>query len=129
VYLWLAYNTPATDPEVLQTFQNALGELRRRGATVRDPVAVENLDTMRREQTGCNQFKYDLNRYLAGLGDKAPSFPAITVPMGFTRGGTLPAGLQFLGRAWSEAALIKLAYPYEQATHHRRPPAITPPLR
>ena len=30
----------------------------------------------------------------------APStgFPAITVPMGYTRGGTLPAGLQFFGR-------------------------------
>jgi Asp-tRNA(Asn)/Glu-tRNA(Gln) amidotransferase A subunit family amidase len=33
------------------------------------------------------------------------------------------------GKAWSEAALIKYAYAYEQATHHRRPPASTPPLR
>jgi amidase len=33
-------------------------------------------------------------------------FPAITVPMGFVR-GTLPAGLQILGRAWSEPTLIK----------------------
>ena len=56
----------------------------------------------------------------------APStgFPAITVPMSSTRGGTLPAGLQFLGRAWSEATLIRLAYSYEQATHHRRPPKL-----
>src|SRR4051812_31847570 len=54
----------------------------------------------------------------------APStgYPAITVPMGYTRGGTLPAGLQFFGRAWSEAALLRLAYAYEQATHHRRAP-------
>lgn len=56
-------------------------------------------------------------------------FPAIQVPMGYTRGGTLPAGLTFFGRAWSEATLIKLAYSYEQATRHRRPPASTPPLR
>jgi Asp-tRNA(Asn)/Glu-tRNA(Gln) amidotransferase A subunit family amidase len=56
-------------------------------------------------------------------------FPAINVPMGYTRGGTLPAGVTFFGRAWSEASLIKLAYAYEQATHHRRPPASTPPLR
>jgi Asp-tRNA(Asn)/Glu-tRNA(Gln) amidotransferase A subunit family amidase len=28
-------------------------------------------------------------------------FPAITVPMGYSRGGTLPAGLSFYGRAWS----------------------------
>jgi len=55
----------------------------------------------------------------------APStgFPAITVPMGYTR-GTLPAGLQFFGRAWSEPALLALAYSYEQATPHRRPPTL-----
>jgi Asp-tRNA(Asn)/Glu-tRNA(Gln) amidotransferase A subunit family amidase len=60
----------------------------------------------------------------------APStgFPAITVPMGYTRGNTLPAGLQFFGRAWSEPTLLKLAYAYEQATHHRRAPSSTPPL-
>ncbi len=56
-------------------------------------------------------------------------FPAINVPMGFTRGGTLPAGMTIYGRAWSEAKLLKLAYAYEQVTHHRRPPASTPPLR
>jgi amidase len=56
-------------------------------------------------------------------------FPAINVPMGYSRGGTLPAGITFFGRAWSEDELIKLAYAYEQATIHRRPPASTPPLR
>jgi amidase len=56
-------------------------------------------------------------------------FPAIQVPMGYTRGGRLPAGITFFGRAWSEPALIKYAYAYEQATHHRRPPESTPPLR
>ncbi len=49
-------------------------------------------------------------------------FPAINVPMGYTRGGTLPCGMTIFGRAWSEATLIRLAYAYEQATHHRRPP-------
>jgi amidase len=56
-------------------------------------------------------------------------FPAINVPMGYSRGGTLPAGITFYGRAWSEAQLIKLAYAYEQATMHRRPPVSTPPVR
>ncbi len=56
-------------------------------------------------------------------------FPAINVPMGFSRGGTLPAGMTILGRAWSEPLLIRLAYAYEQATHHRHAPPSTPPLR
>ena len=56
-------------------------------------------------------------------------FPAVNVPMGYTRGGTLPAGMTIYGRAWSETKLIKYAYAYEQATHHRHPPFSTPPLR
>ena len=212
-----AYDSPTLDAEVKSVFAGALGELRNLGADVIDPVEVAGLDAMRRAQGGgCNQFKHDLNAYLAGLGDKAPmhsleeivksrrfhpsiqarlesgqaaddapgqspgcrsrdefrdklrtavlalmesmqldaliyptwsnpprligdlntpggdnnqlfapstGFPAITVPMGYTR-GTLPAGLQFLGRAWSEPALIRLAFAYEQATHHRRPPKL-----
>jgi amidase len=55
-------------------------------------------------------------------------YPAITVPMGYTRDGQLPAGVTFLGRAWDEARLIRLGYSYEQATKHRRPPASTPPI-
>ena len=55
-------------------------------------------------------------------------FPAITVPMGYTRDNTLPAGVTFFGRPWSEGKLISLAYSFEQATHHRKPPASTPPL-
>src|SRR5262245_64827752 len=213
-----AYDTPTFDAEVNEVFKGAIGELRNLGAEVTDPVEIAGLDAMRRGQGGgCNQFKHDLNAYLAGLGDKAPlrsledivksrrfhpsiqarlesgqaaddvpgqspgcrgrdefreklraavvslmdsmqldaliyptwsnpprligdlntpggdnnqlfapstGFPAITVPMGYTRGGTLPAGLQFFGRAWSEATLLRLAYAYEQATHHRRPPRL-----
>jgi Asp-tRNA(Asn)/Glu-tRNA(Gln) amidotransferase A subunit family amidase len=37
-------------------------------------------------------------------------FPAINVPMGFTRGNKLPAGMTIYGRAWSEPRRIKLAY-------------------
>jgi amidase len=48
-------------------------------------------------------------------------YPHITVPAGFFRG--LPVGVSFFGRAWSEPTLIRLAYAYEQATKHRRPPA------
>jgi amidase len=47
-------------------------------------------------------------------------YPLVTVPAGYSRG--LPVGLTFMGRAWSEPTLIKLAYAFEQATHVRRPP-------
>ena len=218
-----AYDTPTLDAEVAAVFRRALGELREAGAEVIDPVEIDGFDALRRSQGGgCNQFKYDLNRYLAALGDKAPvhsldeivksrrfhpsiqarlesseassdvpgespgcrsrdefreklraavlklmtagrldalvyptwsnpprligdlntpggdnnqlfapstGFPAITVPMGYTRGDTLPAGLQFFGRPWDEPTLLGLAYSYEQHTRHRRPPSATPPLR
>jgi len=55
--------------------------------------------------------------------------PAMTVPMGYTRGNTLPAGMTFFGRAFDESRLIKLAYGYEQATKWRREPASVPPLK
>jgi len=212
-----AYDTPTLDSDIDAVFKGALGELRNLGAEVVDPVEVAGFDTLRGSQGACNQFKYDLNRYLAGLGDKAPmhsldeivksrrfhpsiqarlesglasddtpgvspgcrsrdefreklrvavvslmdslqldalvyptwsnpprligdlntpggdnnqlfspstGFPAITVPMGYTRGNSLPAGLQFFGRAWSESRLLELAFAYEQATHHRRPPVL-----
>jgi amidase len=213
-----AYDTPTLDSEVKGVFDRAISELRTLGAEVIDPVVVEDLDAMRRAQTGsCNRFKHDLNNYLGALGDKAaarsleqiiksrefhPSvqvrleaaqaaddvpgvssgcrnreefrqklrtavlklltsrnldaliyptwsnpprligdlntpagdnnqlfapatgFPAITVPMGYTRDNTLPAGLQFYGRPWDEAALLRMAHAYEYGTHHRRPPKL-----
>jgi Asp-tRNA(Asn)/Glu-tRNA(Gln) amidotransferase A subunit family amidase len=219
-----AYERDTTDPEVVRIFMAAVEDLRRAGATIVDPAAVDGLDAIRRgpDAGPCMGFKYDINRYLAAQGDRVPvktladiirsrrfhpsvqsrlesaekgpengpdsppcqadkayrdkvreavlktmdrlkldafvyptwsnpprligdlnsphgdnsqffspttGFPAINVPMGFTRGGTLPAGMTIYGRAWSEPVLIKFAYAYEQATRHRRPPASTPPLR
>ena len=57
----------------------------------------------------------------------ATGLPAITVPMGFTYGG-LPAGLQILARPYHELLLFRLAYAYEQGTHHRVPPEGFPAL-
>jgi amidase len=53
-------------------------------------------------------------------------YPNITVPMGQVFG--LPVGLSFFGGAWSEPALIGLAFAYEQATGHREPPRFLPTL-
>jgi amidase len=47
-------------------------------------------------------------------------YPHITVPMGLVQG--LPVGLSFVGRAWSEPTLLRLAYAYEQLSKARRPP-------
>ncbi|MEM1190039.1 MAG: amidase family protein [Pseudomonadota bacterium] len=54
-------------------------------------------------------------------------FPAVTVPIGYVNDG-LPAGMSFVGRAYSEPRLIAFAYAYEQATLHRRAPAGFPPI-
>jgi amidase len=51
-------------------------------------------------------------------------YPHITVPSGYVSG--LPVGLSFFGRAWSEPALIRMAYAYEQGTRHRVPPRYLP---
>ena len=52
---------------------------------------------------------------------------SMTVPSGFTS-NNLPVGITFFGMPYSEPTLLKLAYAYEQATHHRVPPKTTPPL-
>ena len=219
-----AYERPTTDSEIVEVFMRAVDDLRRAGATIVDPATPDGIEAIRRPQGmgPCGGFKYDINRYLAGHGDRVPvkslteivksgrfhptvqrrleqaeqgpangpespeckaeeayreqvrqavtktmdalkldafvyptwsnpprligdlntphgdnsqfyspttDFPSIQVPMGYTRGGRLPAGITFFGRAWSEPALIKLAYSYEQATHHRHAPTTTPPLQ
>ena len=60
----------------------------------------------------------------SGGGFSAPAavagYPHITVPAGNVFG--LPCGISFVGTAWSEPTLIRLAYAFEQATRHRRAP-------
>jgi amidase len=51
-------------------------------------------------------------------------YPDITVPAGFIFG--LPVGVSFFGRAWSEPALLKIAYGFEQLTKVRKPPQFLP---
>jgi Asp-tRNA(Asn)/Glu-tRNA(Gln) amidotransferase A subunit family amidase len=53
--------------------------------------------------------------------------PAIVVPAGFTS-DNLPNSITFLGRPYDDGLMIKLAYAYEQATYHRKPPSSVPAL-
>lgn len=51
-------------------------------------------------------------------------YPNISVPAGSIFG--LPVGISFFGRAWSEPALIRIAYAFEQATKARQAPKFLP---
>ena len=70
---------------------------------------------------------YISNKGAASLPGYLRYAAVITVPAGFTSDG-LPVGITFFGRAYSEPTLLKFAYSYEQATHHRIPPTTTPAL-
>ena len=56
----------------------------------------------------------------AGIAAKA-GYPSVTVPAGYTADGD-PVGLTFTGTAWTEAALLTLAFAYEQGTRARVAP-------
>lgn len=54
-------------------------------------------------------------------------YPLITLPAGHAFG--LPIGITFMGGAFSEATLIRLAYAFEQGTMARRVPGYLPTLQ
>ncbi|RLT38853.1 MAG: amidase [Chloroflexi bacterium] len=64
------------------------------------------------------------DRYVGGSSRPAAvaGYPLITVPAGFVDG--LPVGITFMGRAWTEPTLIRLAYAFEQKTLARRAPQL-----
>jgi amidase len=51
-------------------------------------------------------------------------YPLVTVPAGYRHG--LPIGITFMGTAWSEATLIKLAYAFEQQVQVWTDPTFLP---
>jgi Asp-tRNA(Asn)/Glu-tRNA(Gln) amidotransferase A subunit family amidase len=125
-------DTPGASPEDNADCRQAWANADRLKAGVRRVLAERRLDAVVYPSwSNPPRLIGDLN---TPHGNNSPrispptGFPAITVPMGFVKEG-LPVGLQILGDAWSEPTLIKLAYGYEQATKHRRPPSSTPELQ
>ena len=98
---------------------------------------VEGMDRVLKEYeldamiapTGGPAWKTDLingDNFGSGVFSSSPAaiagYPSVTVPMGYI--GGLPVGISFFGRAWSEPALIQLAYAYEQGTKFRKAPKL-----
>jgi amidase len=91
-------------------------------------LAQEHLDALV-APTGSPSWPIDLvngDHFLGASSGPAAvaGYPIINVPAGFTFG--LPVGISFMGTAFSEAKLIKLASGFEAATHARRPPTFIP---
>jgi amidase len=79
--------------------------------------------------TGSPPWLIDLvngDSFLGGSSSPAAvsGYASITVPAGYVHG--LPVGLSFIGGAYSEPALIRFAYAFEQATKARRAPRFLP---
>jgi amidase len=83
---------------------------------------VEHQPTLIKE--GINP-PYSSNKGVPTLNTFLVYAASMTVPSGFTT-DNLPVGITFFGRPYSEPTLLKLAYAYEQATHHRAPPKTAP---
>lgn len=68
-------------------------------------------------------------QYWAPSAPAVAGYPHISVPAGYIFG--IPVGISFIGSAYSEPTLIKIAYSFEQASKFRQPPQFLPsdPLR
>lgn len=109
-------------PEYKKALETMLQGIRQNGI---DKVMDEKKLDLLIIPTGSPAWKTDLilgDNYIGGNSSYAAmaGYPSITVPMGNIDG--LPVGISFIGRAWSEPALIEAAYSYEQGTKHRIKP-------
>ena len=113
---------PLTDPAYRDALKKCRQSARELGI---DAVMAKNkLDAMIAPANGPAWITDYINGDHFGGGSSTAAavagYPNITVPCGYV--GPLPIGISFFGRAWSEPVLIKIAFAYEQATKHRRPP-------
>jgi amidase len=130
--IFLAADTLDTSPGSLDTIRyladQAEDRARSRGAL---DAVYNGPDGVRGTADDFDAILASENRF-AGTPAKA-GYPSVTVPGGFLppTGEILnpfPSNVTFTGPAFSEPRLIALAYAFEQATHHRVPPPLTPAL-
>jgi amidase len=117
-------------PLTEETYLTALANNRRRGGKegIDAVLAEHNLDALI-APTGQPSWPIDLvNGDHFGGASSSPAavvgYPLVTVPAGYVYG--LPVGLTFMGTAYSEPTLIKLAYAFEQANPVRQSPTYKP---
>ena len=117
---------PLTDP----AYREALANNRRlsRGEGIDAVMDEHDLDALV-APTNSPPWTTDLingDHFLLGSSSPAAvaGYPNVTVPAGYSYG--LPVGISFMGRAYSEGTLIRLAYAFEQATRVRRAPRFLP---
>ena len=110
-----------------QAYRDALANNHRysREEGIDQILREEKLDALVAPTGGTGWLTDTINGDHDGPGFSSPAavagYPHVTVPAGQVHG--LPVGLSFVGTAWSEAALIGMAYAYEQASLRRRRPA------
>ncbi|GBD16036.1 Glutamyl-tRNA(Gln) amidotransferase subunit A [bacterium HR26] len=128
LFLLAQQKGPLTD----EAYLNALEKNRRLGRqdgidAVMDQYQLDAIVA----PTGSPAWKIDLingDHFLGASSSPAAiaGYPLITVPAGYAFG--LPVGITFMGRAYSEPTLIRLAYAFEQATKVRKPPELLPTI-
>jgi len=124
----LAQSDPFTQAQYLASLAN---ERRLGGRDGIDAVLRRhNLDALV-APTGAPAWTTDLidgDHFLGGSSSASAiaGYPIVQVPMGNSFG--LPVGISFMGTAWSEPMLIRLASGFEAATHARRKPQFHPKL-
>jgi amidase len=114
------------DPATIAGYQTALANDQRRGRQdgidkVMDQFHLDALVA----PTNPVPWKIDLLDGDHDLGGSSTptslaGYPAINMPAGFSFG--LPIGITFMGRAYSEPTLIRIASGFEAATHARKRP-------